>query len=112
MTLLSATPHGRRSRLTSLAILASYLFIGTVALILLTRQLGSFVTLDEIDFWLRRSQQFLTALQTGDYAATALSTHPGVTTMWLGGAGIILRDGLAAGGWPIDRSFPTTLALM
>jgi 4-amino-4-deoxy-L-arabinose transferase-like glycosyltransferase len=79
---------------------------------LLTQQLGSFVTLDEIDFWLRRSEQFLRAIQIGDYAATALSTHPGVTTMWLGSLGILLRDSLVVAGWLADQSFPTTLALM
>ncbi len=112
MTSLSVAPRGRRSRLTSLTIPASYLFIGAVALALLTQQLGSFVTLDEIDFWLRRSEQFLAAIRTGDYASTALSTHPGVTTMWLGSIGILLRDRLAATGWLVDQSFPTTLALM
>jgi 4-amino-4-deoxy-L-arabinose transferase-like glycosyltransferase len=112
MTSLSAAPRGRRSRIASLTIPASYLFIGAVALALLTQHLGSFVTLDEIDFWLRRSEQFLAAIQTSDFAATALSTHPGVTTMWLGSLGILLRRGLAATGWPVDQSFPTTLALM
>jgi 4-amino-4-deoxy-L-arabinose transferase-like glycosyltransferase len=86
--------------------------IGVVALILRAQRLGSFVTLDEIDFWLHRSEQFLAAIQSGDFAATALSTHPGVTTMWLGSMGILLRGGLAAAGWLTVQPFPTTLALM
>ncbi|HET9224158.1 MAG TPA: glycosyltransferase family 39 protein, partial [Roseiflexaceae bacterium] len=112
MTSPSAVPRGRRFRITSLTIPASYVFIGAVALALVGRHLGSFVTLDEIDFWLRRSEQFLAALETGDFAATALSTHPGVTTMWLGSLGVLLRHGLAATGWLVDQPFPTMLALM
>src|SRR5262245_56676410 len=112
MTLLSAPPRSGRFWLVSLAIPASYLFIGGVALAVLARQLGNFVTLDEVDFWLHRAEQFLAAIEAGDFAATALSTHPGVTTMWLGSLGILLRHGLTATGWLIDQPFPTMLALM
>ena len=33
-------------------------------------------------------------IRTGDFAATAITAHPGVTTMWLGAAGIVLRRAL------------------
>jgi hypothetical protein len=89
----------------------SYLLIGFVALAVRAWDLGGFVTLDEINFWLRRSETFLSALQSGDYAATALASHPGVTTMWLGSAGIILRRALLAAGLLADESFATRLAL-
>ncbi|MFL5801511.1 MAG: glycosyltransferase family 39 protein [Roseiflexaceae bacterium] len=93
-------------------VLLSYLLIGLVALVPRIWDLGGFVTLDEINFWLRRSEEFLKAIQSGDYAATALAPHPGVTTMWLGSAGIVLRRALLATGLLADESFPTRLALL
>ncbi|KAB8140223.1 phospholipid carrier-dependent glycosyltransferase [Chloroflexia bacterium SDU3-3] len=61
--------------------------------------LGSFITIDEAFAWLGRSHEFLDALGRGDYAATAISGHPGVTTMWLGAAGLRLHAALAAAGF-------------
>jgi 4-amino-4-deoxy-L-arabinose transferase-like glycosyltransferase len=72
--------------------------------------LGSFVTVDEIAFWIPRSDAFLRAIQAGDFPATAISTHPGVTTMWLGSAGVVLRRALLAAGLLHDDSFATVLA--
>jgi 4-amino-4-deoxy-L-arabinose transferase-like glycosyltransferase len=92
--------------------LFSYLMIGLVALKFRTQDLGGFVTLDEINFWIHRSETFLKALQSGDYAATAISTHPGVTTMWLGSAGILLRRALFTWGFLNDHSFSMMLALI
>jgi hypothetical protein len=48
---------------------------------------GDFLTADEADHWQQRSISFLQAVQAGDFAATNLTEHPGVTTMWLGAAG-------------------------
>ncbi|HWQ14853.1 MAG TPA: glycosyltransferase family 39 protein [Roseiflexaceae bacterium] len=73
--------------------------------------LGGFLTLDEANFWLARSEAFLAALRRGDWAATAISTHPGVTTMWLGAAGLLLREALVDPGL-LPGDFPTALALM
>jgi 4-amino-4-deoxy-L-arabinose transferase-like glycosyltransferase len=53
--------------------------------------LGQFVTLDEVNFWYPRSEQFLEALQAGQFGEVPLKPHPGVTTMWLGSVGILLR---------------------
>ncbi|NJN65759.1 MAG: hypothetical protein HC884_03120 [Chloroflexaceae bacterium] len=97
---------------TSSLIALSYLLVGIVALLPRVLDLGLFVTHDEAEFWIDRSEAFLLALQSGDYAATAISTHPGVTTMWLGAAGVLLRRMLRAWGLLHDIPFPTMLALM
>jgi 4-amino-4-deoxy-L-arabinose transferase-like glycosyltransferase len=107
-----AESRSRRPWVMSLWAPLGYLLIGSVALVLRAHNLGSFVTLDEINFWIHRSEVFLQALQSGDYAATGISDHPGVTTMWLGSAGILLRRGLLAAGLLADQSFSTRLALM
>jgi 4-amino-4-deoxy-L-arabinose transferase-like glycosyltransferase len=93
-------------------ILLSYLAIGLTALLPRVLNLGLFVTTDEADHWIERSEQFLRALQSGDYVATAIAPHPGVTTMWLGSAGILLRKALVAWSLLQDESFRTSLALM
>jgi hypothetical protein len=90
----------------------SYLAIGLVALLPRVLQLGVFLTGDEANFWIRRSEAFLKAIQSGDFAATAISTHPGVTTMWLGAAGIVLRRTLFESGILHQETFPVVLALM
>lgn len=103
-----ATPRARALPWTFL----SYLMIGLAALLPRVLNLGLFLSGDEGNFWLRRSETFLHALQAGDYAATAISTHPGVTTMWLGSAGIVLRRALFESGLLRDETFSTVLALM
>lgn len=89
-------------------------WVGLSLLALLPRvlHLGIFVTDDEVNFWLQRSETFLHALLTGDPAATAISTHPGVMTMWLGSIGILLRRGLVAAGFTESVDFPLLLGLM
>jgi len=88
----------------------SYLLLALIALLPRVLSLGSFVTVDEIAFWIPRSEAFLRAIQAGDFPATAISTHPGVTTMWLGSAGVVLRRALLAAGLLHDDSFATVLA--
>lgn len=88
-----------------------YAALGLLALLPRLLNLGQYLTDDEANFWLRRSQAFLDAVSSGDYAATAISTHPGVTTMWLGAAGIVLRKTLFAWGWLESDPFPLVLAL-
>jgi hypothetical protein len=100
-------PHTARLRLV-----AAFLLVGLAALLPRLLDLGGFATNDEVNFWLGRSERFLQALQTGDFAATAISTHPGVTTMWLGSVGILLRRGLLAWGLVQEVPFPLLLALM
>ena len=48
------------------------------------------VTPDE-HLWLTRSANFYTALAQGDLARTYQSEHPGVTAMWAGAAGFLIR---------------------
>ncbi len=67
--------------------------LGVFVLALVPRVMPTpFHTTDEMSFWLVRSTNFLTALRTGDFIETAQTYHPGVTTMWLGSAGILLIE--------------------
>jgi hypothetical protein len=97
---------------TRLRSIAPYLLLALVALLPRVLDLGGFITHDEAEFWIDRSHTFLQAIQSGDYAATAITTHPGVTTMWLGSAGILLRHSLLEWGLLHELPFPTHLALM
>lgn len=90
-------------------VLLSYLGIGVLALLLRVLDLGVFLTGDEANFWIRRSYAFMGALQRGDFAATAITAHPGVTTMWLGSAGILLLDWLSDNG--LLHNYHTTVTL-
>src|SRR5689334_13007788 len=92
--------------------LLGYLAIGLAALLPRVLALGLFITDDEANFWLNRSDLFLKAIQSGDFAATAITAHPGVTTMWLGAAGIVLRRALLGWGVLYSDAFPNLLALM
>ncbi len=92
--------------------LIGFLAIGITALLLRISGIAHYVHTDEINFWIDRSHTFLRALQTGDFASTAISTHPGVTTMWLGSAGITLRRMLFEQGLLTHETFPTILTLM
>jgi hypothetical protein len=97
---------GRPVRWLLLALLA------LAALLPRVLDLGGFITHDEAEFWLDRSGIFLRAIQSGNYADTAITTHPGVTTMWLGSAGLWLRDTLFAWGVLEREPFPLFLTLM
>ncbi|HEU4326206.1 MAG TPA: glycosyltransferase family 39 protein [Roseiflexaceae bacterium] len=90
----------------------SYLVIGLVALLPRVLDLGRWLSGDEASFWITRSTIFLDALRSGDYAATAISTHPGVTTMWLGSIGLLLRSALEQVGLLSNSSFEQFLVLM
>jgi hypothetical protein len=107
-TVARAAPQASRIRWVAF----SYLAIGAIALLPRVLDLGSFVTFDEVSFWVKRSDIFLRAIQTGDFAATAVSDHPGVTTMWLGSAGLLLHRLLLVWGLVHDSALPARLALM
>lgn len=51
-----------------------------------------FLTVDEAYHWFTRVTRFQAALRSGDAAATLLSGHPGVTTLWLGWGGLELHN--------------------
>ena len=92
-------------------IVLSYFLVAGVALALRVVHLGVFVSEDEIQFWIPRSERFLQALQTGDISAMPVLGHPGVTTMWLGSAGIALRQFLFEQGFLSTETYPVLLAL-
>ena len=83
--------------------LASDWFVGLLLFVaaLVPRAFGhnAIVTVDEAYHWFDRVNVFLDAVRSGDFAATNIIGHPGVTTMWLGALGTLLRDALA--GWGI-----------
>ncbi len=104
-----------RPRLLSSARLTTwglYLLVGLLALALRVTDLGQFVIEDEARYWMNRSYAFLNALETGDFAATAISPHPGVTTMWAGTIGTVLRRSLLEWGLLAASPFPVNLLMM
>jgi hypothetical protein len=90
----------------------SYLLITVLALAPRVAGLGQFVTSDEANFWIARSAAFIGAMRAGDFAATALSVHPGATTMRLGGLGTLAVRAARAWGWLEATPFPLRLAVM
>ena len=63
-------------------LLASGLFL--IAVVLRMHALDAHWSSDEAR-WLRRSAQFMSAVQKGEFAETLIAYHPGVTTMWFAG---------------------------
>ena len=61
--------------------------VGIAALLPRCLGLADFFTIDEPYHWIGRVRLFAEAVRTGDWAATNLTGHPGVTTMWLGALG-------------------------
>jgi hypothetical protein len=70
------------------------------------------LTVDEAYFWQQRSAAFLAALTSGRFADTMITGHPGVTTMWLGSAGLLLEQALQSVGLIATPSAPLHLALV
>jgi hypothetical protein len=73
------------------ALPAIVLGLFVLALLPCALALGDFVTIDEASKWFARSERFQQALLVGDYVNTNQTGHPGVTTMWLGTAVIIIQ---------------------
>ncbi len=75
------------------------LIIGILAVGLLLRlaPLGRYVTPDE-PAWVYRAIRFADALSARDWAAIPSTGHPGVTTMWLGAAGVTVQRLLSPSG--------------
>ncbi len=87
------------------------LALAALAFVLRLANLGKFATHDEVEFWFSRSESLLNALQSGNYALMDISTHPGVTTMWLGSGGILLHRLLFEHGLLQHETFSLMLAL-
>lgn len=90
--------------------IAVWVVIGLATLLPRILNLDAFPNSDEMNFWLDRSRTFSATIATGNYADTAISTHPGVTTMWLGSAGLLLHRSLAAWDLFHTTTFPAELA--
>jgi hypothetical protein len=71
------------------AILSLLIFFSVVLLRL--PYLGRFLTPDEQRIWTTLTAEFLLALLRGDWAASATSGYPGVTTTWAGSLGLALQ---------------------
>lgn len=78
----------RARRLSGIAIL----ILAALGFSLRLAPLGRYVTPDE-PAWVERSIRFADALSAREWSSTPSTGHPGVTTMWLGAAGV------AAGRW-------------
>ena len=70
-------------------LVAMLLFV--LAVLLRLPHLGAFLTPDEQRIWTTLTAQFMSALLRGDWAATATSGYPGVTTTWAGSLGLALQ---------------------
>jgi 4-amino-4-deoxy-L-arabinose transferase-like glycosyltransferase len=69
-----------------------FLLIAALALAMRLPGLGSFMTADE-ENWMFRSAQFWHSLFFDrNVSGTFLTSHPGATTMWVAGAGIIAQE--------------------
>jgi 4-amino-4-deoxy-L-arabinose transferase-like glycosyltransferase len=63
------------------------LVIGVIAIVPRCLGLADFFTIDEPYHWIARVRLFAEALSAHNWAATDITGHPGVTTMWLGALG-------------------------
>jgi 4-amino-4-deoxy-L-arabinose transferase-like glycosyltransferase len=79
-----------RSFLQRHTVLSAAVVIFLIAFIVRCGALKQYVTPDEPS-WVWRSINFSRALAEGDWADTAQMGHPGVTTMWLGALGILVK---------------------
>jgi len=70
--------------------LVCHLSFFILGFVLRLSSLGRYVTPDE-PFWVYRSIRFADALAARDWSAVPSTGHPGVTTMWLGAAGVAAR---------------------
>lgn len=81
------------------ATLLLLLLLGAAALWPRVLGLNDFLTTDEAYQWIRGSERFLEAVQTGAWIGTLQIGHPGVTRMWLGSLGLLLERAALANGW-------------
>ena len=65
----------------------AFLFLVVIGFIFRLAPLGRYVTPDEPS-WVYRSIRFGDAVAAGDWKSVPSTGHPGVTTMWLGAAGV------------------------
>lgn len=68
-----------------IAIVFFFIFLMLVTFLPRVLSLSAHWSSDE-STWMKRSHRFISALETGLFTDTFTTHHPGVTTMWLGGA--------------------------
>lgn len=68
----------------------AFLLLIVIGFIFRLAPVGCYVTPDEPS-WVYRSIRFGDAVAAGDWAAVPVTGHPGVTTMWLGAAGVAVQ---------------------
>ena len=94
-------------------IIIGIFLIFLVLLILLPRLLS--LTLhwsSDESLWMRRSRNFVIALEQGKFEDTFTAYHPGVTTTWLGGASIWIASGKqSVSEWVQSIQFSSTSML-
>lgn len=86
-TLVESMYDGEMTRRWTILALLGLLLAGLAFRLV---QLDTYLTPDE-RLWSQRTAQFLQALQEEDWPATAPTGHPGVTVMWSGTAGAVLK---------------------
>lgn len=79
--------------------LLTVVLLGIVALLPRVLGLHDFLTVDEAQNWIGRTERFLAALQAGNWSGTFQAGHPGVTRMWLGSLGLLSERFALANGW-------------
>ncbi len=89
------SPHAPRAPRAPLLLALLLLLLALLPRLLASPQV---VTADEAYHWFDRVALFRTSMLRGDYAATNIIGHPGVTTMWLGSIGAQTHAMLAAAG--------------
>lgn len=109
---MRSNSDSQTARHNRIFVFLAYCIVALVAFIPRALELDRFLTVDEANFWVERSSIFLNALQAGDFLGTAVSSHPGVTTMWLGAAGIVLRRALTDWGMLGDISVAGAIGMM
>lgn len=67
------------------------ILVAAAALLPRVAGLADFLTTDEAYHWISRTERFVAAVGDRRWADTILTGHPGVTLMWLGGAGLQLE---------------------
>src|ERR1700710_38112 len=73
--------------------------LGGVALLPRVLGLADFLTTDEVYNWMGRVERFSEAIAGGQWGATVLVGHPGITLTWLASIGLAAERFASAHGW-------------
>ncbi|HEU5099564.1 MAG TPA: phospholipid carrier-dependent glycosyltransferase [Roseiflexaceae bacterium] len=95
---LAATGESAQAR-TAWPTVALVLLLGGVALVPRVLGLVDFLTTDEVYNWISRVERFSGAVARGQWAATVLVGHPGVTLCWLASLGLAAERYAVEHGW-------------